>query len=149
MTRVLALLLMLVVLQPAGARGRYAKGGGWQASIGPVYRAVPNTAVDAMAELNARRAGYGLPPFQTDPQLLQAAMNAASCRASLRHAGHLQNDYAALPAGVPGYPSCVAGCGVYDGMFLSCGSDDRKRFAGAAKARGADGRWYCHLFVKQ
>lgn len=148
--RIVAIFVMFFLAAYSDARGRRTSGGGgYQPSTGPAYRAVPNTAVDAMADLNARRASYGLPPMRTDPQLLQAAMNAASCRASLRCAGHLLNDYDALPQGVPGYPSCVSGCGVYDGMFLSCGSDDRRQLAGAAKALGSDGRWYCHLFVKQ
>lgn len=118
----------------------------WRPSTGPAYRAVPNTAIDAMADLNARRAMYRLPPMKTDPVLLQAAMKAASCRAALRCAGHLLNDY---DASTIGYPYCVSGCGVYNMMFLSCGSDDRKQYAGAAKALGTDGKWYCHLFVRQ
>lgn len=118
----------------------------WRPSTGPSYVNVPNTAIDAIADLNARRAMYHLPPFKTDPVLLQAAMKAASCRAALRCAGHLKNDY---DASTIGYPQAVSGCGVYNMMFLSCGSDDRKQFAGAAKALGTDGKWYCHLFVRQ
>lgn len=132
--------LLLVVISATMGAGR------WQPSTGPAYKAVPNTAVDAMSDLNKRRAMYGLPPMKTDPVLLQAAMNAASCRAALRCEGHLKNDYDASSVK---YPQVVSGCGVYNMMFLSCGSDDRKQFAGAAKALGSDGKWYCHLFVKQ
>lgn len=133
-----SLIVLFLVTSTANAQ--------WRPSTGPAYKAVPNTGVDAMADLNARRAMYHLPPFKTDPQLLQSAMNAASCRAALRCEGHLRNDYDASSVK---YPQAVSGCGVYNYMFLSCGSDDRKQFAGAAKALGSDGKWYCHLFVRQ
>ena len=143
--RFVSVLLLLGITLTADAQFR--RGGGWQPSTGPAYRAVPNTAVDAMADVNARRAAAGLKPFILDPELMEAAKNAASCRASILCTGHLQNDYA---AGGPGYPASVSGCGVMQyGMFLSCGSEDRKTYAGAAKALGKDGRWYCHLFVRQ
>lgn len=103
---------------------------------------------DALAEVNTARATRGLPPFQHDPQLCQAAYKAAQIRASRQLAGHLpESDFTCLPAGAS---ADAAGCAAWspgDGWGACC-TYDSYQFAGAAWVIGSDGRRYMHLFVR-
>lgn len=108
----------------------------------------PTSCSDALAEVNATRAARGLPPFQHDPYLCQAAFKAAQIRASRLLDGHLpESDFTCLPAGVH---ADAAGCAAWmpgDG-WGSCCTYDGHQFAGAAWVIGRDGRRYMHLFVR-
>lgn len=116
---------------------------------------VEPAAVEALADVNARRAARGLPPFAEDPGLTEAAKRAAAFRARHRLFGHVPGtpgDFGFLP---PGVSADSAGCAAYDdhtvrrfGGWLSCCMDENWRFAGAAWARGTDGKRYMHLFVR-
>lgn len=101
---------------------------------------------EALAEVNAERARKGLRPYIQDPNLTAGAMTVAKFRAAHRIAGHSSNDFAGLPAGTK---AAAAGCGVeHPGFgFLACCMFDNYQFAGAAKSRGPDGRFYFQLFV--
>lgn len=103
---------------------------------------------DPLACLNAQRARQGLPPFLEDPALTAAAKSCAQIRARSCVFGHI-NDFAHVP---PGARADSAGCGCFHPGFgfMACNMDSREfRFAGAAWARGPDGRIYCHLFVRR
>lgn len=103
---------------------------------------------DALAEVNEYRAKRGLPPFQHDPLLTQAALKAAQQRANRGIAGHLpESDFTCLP---PGASADAAGCGALEDSWGwgTCCADDNYSHAGAAWVRGADGRRYMHLFVR-
>lgn len=103
-------------------------------------------AIDALDEVNAARRLRGLRPFAKDANLTAGAMQAAKIRAANGIHGHLSNDFHCLPVGTT---AAAAGCGVeYPGFgWLSCCTYDAYAFAGAAKARDKNGRWYYHLFV--
>lgn len=110
----------------------------------------PNEAQEvkeALAEVNADRAKRGLPPFQHDPLLSQAAYKAAQLRASQQIHGHLASDFDCLPTGAH---ADAAGCGALDDSWGwgTCCTYDNYSHAGAAWVRGADGRRYMHLFVR-
>jgi hypothetical protein len=113
----------------------------------PAWGLPPAKAVDALAEVNAARARRGLPPYQRDAALTQAAMGAAAFRASRLCGGHTSNDFAFLPRGTHAPAAGCAARGPRDG-WGSCCTYDRRRFAGAAWAMGRDGRRYMHLFVR-
>lgn len=102
---------------------------------------------DALDEVNAYRVKKGLPPFQHDPQLTQAAKLAAETRAKYLWAGHLQSDFACLPSGAS---ADAAGCGALEDSWgwATCCQDDNYSHAGAAWVRGSDGRRFMHLFVR-
>ncbi|MBL8824876.1 MAG: hypothetical protein JNJ77_19980 [Planctomycetia bacterium] len=102
---------------------------------------------DALAEVNAARSKRGLPPFQQDPLLTQAAQEAARQRASQGIAGHLASDFDCLPAGAH---ADAAGCGALDDSWGwgTCCTYDNYTHAGAAWVRGSDGKRYMHLFVR-
>lgn len=101
---------------------------------------------DALDEVNAYRAKQGLPPFQRDEHLTQAALACAKERAQHGIHGHLDSDFARLPAGAH---ADAAGCGALEDSWGwgTCCATDSYRYAGAAWVRGADGRRYMHLFV--
>lgn len=101
---------------------------------------------DALDEVNAFRAKQGLPPFQRDESLTQAAQKAATIRAKSLINGHLNSDFDCLPAGAH---ADSAGCGALDDSWGwgTCCATDNYRYAGAAWKRGADGKRYMHLFV--
>lgn len=106
------------------------------------------TEGDGLAEVNARRARSGLPPYLPDPLLTQGARNVAAWRAARRLFGHAPNDFAFLP---PGAHARFGGCAAYEDSYgwMSCGVEDRTaRYAGAYWVRGADGRRYMHLFAR-
>jgi len=106
-----------------------------------------NGSSDALDEVNAYRAKRGLPPFQRDELLTQAAQKAASIRASKLIAGHLNSDFDCLP---PGAQADAAGCGALEDSWGwgTCCSDENYAHAGAAWVRGSDGKRYMHLFVR-
>jgi hypothetical protein len=105
------------------------------------------SAVEALAEVNAQRAARGLQPFVFDEGLTKAAMAAAEVRAANRIAGHLPSDFAYLP---PGCSADAAGCGALDPSwgFAACCVYDNHVYAGAAFVMGKDGKKYCHIFVR-
>jgi hypothetical protein len=104
-------------------------------------------AEDALAEVNAARAARGLPPFQRDEGLMQAAYSCAQARAAALCVGHTRNDFAALP---PGSTARATGCAAWVPSFGwgSCCTYERYTYAGAAIVMGRDGRRYMHLFVR-
>lgn len=108
----------------------------------------PTSCSDALAEVNQARAQRGLPPFQPDPLLSQAAYKAAQQRAARGIEGHLpESDFTCLPAGAM---ADAAGCAAWsagDG-WGSCCTYDNYTYAGAAWVIGNDGRRYMHLFVR-
>lgn len=104
-------------------------------------------AEDAIAEVNAARARKGLPAFGRAECLTVAAKACADYRASKQMAGHTSNDFAYLPKGCK---ASAAGCAAWqprDG-WGSCCTYERYRYAGAAWAKGRDGRRYMHIFVR-
>jgi hypothetical protein len=106
---------------------------------------------DALKEVNAKRATRGLPPFAYDAGLTQAAEAAAKFRAERLIFGHVSDtnlgDFRFLP---PGVKADSAGCAAYEDRYgwMSCCTWEGYTAAGAAWARGADGKRYMHLFVR-
>jgi hypothetical protein len=102
---------------------------------------------DALSEVNAARAARGLPPFQRDEGLTQAAYACAQARAAALCVGHTSNDFAALPAGAF---ARATGCAAWAPSmgWGSCCTYERYTYAGAAFVVGRDGRRYMHLFVR-
>ncbi len=101
---------------------------------------------DELDEVNAKRAQRGLPAFQRDAGLTQAARSAATYRAERLMFDHTANDFQFLPAGST---ASEAGCAAYppqDG-FLACCLNSRYIYAGAASVVGRDGRAFHHIFV--
>jgi hypothetical protein len=105
------------------------------------------TAHAAMAEVRAARAARGLPPFIENRNLTRAAMSAARFRAARLIQGHTANNFAFLPRGAV---ARAAGCAAWEPAlgWGSCCTYEGWRYAGAAWARGRDGRRYMHLYVR-
>jgi len=108
-------------------------------------------AVDALDEVNRKRAAHGLYPYQRDDALTVGAARAAHYRASRLMFGHVTHgagDFQFLP---PGATCAATGCAAYpDALgWMSCEDTGRTyRYAGAAWVRGADGRRYMHAFFR-
>jgi Cysteine-rich secretory protein family len=104
-------------------------------------------ADDALDEVNKARAARGLPQFKRDDGLTTAAKNCADVRARNLWAGHCQNDYNALPAGVT---AGATGCAAWEPSmgWGSCCTYENWTYAGAAVTTGRDGIRYMHLFVR-
>ncbi len=103
--------------------------------------------VDALAELNADRAKRGLPAYQRDEALTQAASAAATYRAERLMSGHTGNDFAFLPTGVK---ADAAGCAMWKDGFGACTMHSTEyTTAGAAFVIGKNGMRFCHLFVRR
>ncbi|HEX4592196.1 MAG TPA: hypothetical protein VH120_19840 [Gemmataceae bacterium] len=102
---------------------------------------------EALDEVNAARAARGLRPFIRDAYLTAGAVQAAEFRAARLIEGHTANDFAALP---PGGFATSAGCAAWEPGtgWGSCCTYEQYTYAGAAYARGRDGRRYMHLFVR-
>lgn len=102
---------------------------------------------DALDEVNALRLARGLPAYEYDEDLAQAALACALTRAEYLCPGHTQNDFAALPAGSWAQ---AAGCAAWPVGYGwgSCCSYERYRYAGAAAVIGRDRRRYMHIFVR-
>jgi hypothetical protein len=102
---------------------------------------------DALAEVNAARAARGLKPFIKDDDLTAGAVNVADFRAARLMTGHTSNDFAGLPAGSR---ASSAGCAAWEPSFGwgACCTYDNYTYAGAAWAKGRDGRRYMQLFVR-
>lgn len=103
---------------------------------------------DALAEVNAKRAERGLPPFKHDAQLTQAALACARERASRGIHGHLESDFVHLPAGVS-TNGVAAGCAALEpswGWQSCCWDDPGYSTAGAAWVESG-GLRYMHIFV--
>jgi hypothetical protein len=107
-------------------------------------------ATDALDEVNQYRATKGLPPFQRDEKLSQAAAACADYRAAKLIEGHVfengRTDYSFLPAGAQ---AAATGCAAWtpDWGWGSCCSEEKWTYAGAAYTFGRDGQRYMHLFV--
>lgn len=106
-----------------------------------------HAATDALDEVNAVREKRGLPKFVRDEGLTKAAEKCADYRASKLIAGHTSNDFSFVPAG---FSASAAGCAAWpEGMgWGSCCTYESYKHAGAAWAKGRDGRRYMHLFVR-
>jgi hypothetical protein len=103
-------------------------------------------AEDALDEVNKARAARGLPAFNRDTGLTAGAKSAADFRAARLIQGHTSNDFGHLPRGAQ---ATAAGCAAWDGNdWGACCTYERWTYAGAAWARGKDGRRYMHLFVR-
>ena len=105
-------------------------------------------ATDALDEVNAVRSKRGLPKFVRDEGLSQAAAKCADYRATQLISGHTSNDFAFVPAGSS---AAAAGCAAWspgDGWGACCTYENYQK-AGAAWAKGRDGRRYMHLFVRR
>ena len=104
---------------------------------------------DALDELNWQRARAGRYPFIRDDGLTQAALNAASYRASRGIVGHTRGgmgDFRFVP---PGAFTMAGGAGVSNGPFTACREDESGwTYAGAASVMGANGLVYHQLFVR-
>ena len=103
--------------------------------------------VEALAEVNARRASKRLKPYIYDANLTAGAMEAAKRRAAGLITGHLPNDFVCLPKGTR---AAAGGCAAWPPSYGwgSCCSDDNYTYCGAAWVLGRDGRRYMHLFVR-
>lgn len=110
-------------------------------------RATAGKAVDALDVLNRQRAARGLRPYLRDPALTIGAMAVAKYRAEHRIYGHCRSDFAFLPDGTR---ASAAGCAANPPGFgfMACCRFENWRYCGAAHVMGADGRLYCHLFVR-
>lgn len=106
-------------------------------------------ASDALDHVNAERAKRGLAPYIRDHLLTQGAMACAKFRAERLIPFHTDNDFRFLPGGASARVG-GAGTGGYGPWgFLACAMFERDaRYAGAAWARGRDGKMYCQTFVK-
>ena len=102
---------------------------------------------DALKEVNRVRKNRGLRPFTPDVKLARAAMGAAKYRAKRQIAGHTSNDFHWVPRGGVATP---AGCAAWPRTlgWGACCTYDNYRHAGAAWAKGRDGKRYMHLFVR-
>lgn len=106
--------------------------------------------VDALAEVNAKRAARGLRPYLPDPLLAEGAARLAAARAARLQFGHFTGglgDFAHLP---PGAVAAATGCGAYPPSYgwMTCATYDGYTHAGAAWAAGADGKRYMHLVCR-
>lgn len=107
--------------------------------------------LDALAEVNAKRAARGLRSLLPDPGLTQAARACAAFRAEHGLFGHISGgagDFQFLP---PGARADSAGCAAYPDSFgwMSCCVYEQATYGGAAWVRGADGKRYMHLFIRR
>lgn len=104
------------------------------------------TPEQVLAEVNARRATRGLPPYQLDPALAQGATACAIHRAQRGIQGHTANDFAFLP---PGTRASSAGCAAWPTHlgWGSCSIYENARYAGAGFCQVGNIR-YMHLFVR-
>ena len=110
--------------------------------------AVPATpaAEEALKEVNAARRRHGLQPYRYSKSLTAAAKRCADYRAARLMAGHTHNDFVVGRVNAP-----AAGCAAWKpslGWGACCTYDREYRHAGAAWAKGRDGRRYMHLFVR-
>jgi hypothetical protein len=118
------------------------------AGVCPACPATAATGTDgALAEVNAKRAARGLPPFAYDEGLTRAAQACAAFRAERGIAGHSANDFGFLPAGVR---ADAAGCAAWPAHmgWGSCCAYENWSHAGAAWATGRDGLRYMHLLCR-
>jgi hypothetical protein len=106
-----------------------------------------HAAEDALDEVNAVRAKRGLPKFVRDEGLSEAAAKCAEYRAARLISGHTSNDFSFVPTGSS---ASAAGCAAWpaDLGWGACCTYENWKTAGAAWARGRDGRRYMHLFVR-
>lgn len=103
-------------------------------------------AQEALGEVNAVRAARGLRPYVVDELLVIGAKRCAVYRAARLIEGHTGNDFVFLPAGAY---ARAGGCAAWHGNdWGSCCTYDGYTYAGAAWARGRDGRRFMQLFVR-
>lgn len=103
---------------------------------------------DALSEVNECRKARGLPPFQHDPKLTEAALACARERAARGIHGHLpESDFKHLSPTVP-TEGVAAGCAAWEDGFGACAMYDNYSHCGAAWVRGADNLKYCHVFCR-
>lgn len=103
--------------------------------------------VEALAEVNAKRAARGLRPLIPDPLLTEGAGRVAAFRAARGIDGHSPNDFSFLP---PGANASSAGCAAWPAHmgWGSCCIYDNATYGGAAWVMGRDGRRFMHLFLR-
>ena len=106
-----------------------------------------HAAEDALDEVNAVRVKRGLPKFVRDEGLTKAAEKCADYRATRLISGHTSDDFAFVPASSQ---ASAAGCAAWSPSmgWGACCTYESYRHAGAAWAKGRDGRRYMHLFVR-
>lgn len=156
-SKVIQVILVVLLLT---ALGKFFLGGGFASAAEPQpykpdrFPAAPaDNRDDALAEVNAKRATRGLPPFARDEALTVAARAAARHRAERLIFGHVADtnlgDFRFLPPGTS-TTGVAGGCAAYEPRYgwMSCCTWDNARSAGAAWAPGADGKRYMHLFVR-
>ncbi len=108
---------------------------------------VAGEPVEALDLVNAKRAERGLPAYQRDAGLTEAAAKCAAYRADHLMAGHTGNDFAFLPAGST---ADAAGCAAWASDFGACAMfETQYRTAGAAFVVGKNGLRFCQLFVRK
>ena len=105
-------------------------------------------ATNATAEVNEFRSKKGLPAFEEDLCLVEAAKACALVRAEKHHAGHTKNDFLYLPEGCR---ADAAGCAAMtpDWGWHSCCDSEAWKYGGAAVVMSEDGMRYMHLFVRE
>lgn len=119
-----------------------------QQAAPPVRSDSPGTW-DVLEELNSQRRARGLQPYIWDRELTLAAGAASQYRAARQLFGHTPNDFAHLPVGAT---ADAAGCAAYPASygFMACACyEPGLHYAGAAYTLGADGRRFCHLFIRR
>lgn len=107
--------------------------------------------IDALQEVNDARKARGLPPFQPDAKLTEAALACAREMAARGIHGHLpESDFKHLSSTVS-TNGVAAGCAALEpswGWQSCCWDDVGPTHAGAAYVMGADGLRYNHIFVR-
>lgn len=108
---------------------------------------LPVGSVEALDEVNAKRASMGLRPFARDDGLTIGAAKCAAYLAARLMSDHTSNDFAFLP---DGSRASAGGLGVADTSWgwISCCYRENWTTAGAAFVVGSDGRRYMYIFVK-
>lgn len=163
--RLISILLVLMTVCACDASDRKARGQAAWAWASVSAKATPTETTkpalpksetraecaDALQEVNDLRKARGLPPFQPDAKLTEAALACARERAARGIHGHLpESDFKHLSSSVS-TNGVAAGCAALEpswGWQSCCWDDVGPTHAGAAYVMGADGLRYNHIFVR-